>query len=104
MKRSPLVILFVTVVIDLLGFGIILPLLPLYVDHFKGTPVVAGWLTASFSIMQFIFAPIWGRASDIYGRRPLILMSLLGSSLAFFLFGIAPSLLVLFIARIGAGI
>src|SRR5579872_855339 len=104
MKRSPLIILFITVVIDLLGFGIVLPLMPLYVGQFTATPVVAGWLTTSFSIMQFIFAPIWGRASDLYGRRPLILMSLLGSSAAFFLFGIAGSLWVLFVARIGAGI
>lgn len=104
MKRSPLVILFVTVVIDLLGFGIILPLLPLYVKQFDGTPVIAGWLATSFSIMQFLFAPIWGRVSDIHGRRPMILMSLLGSAIAFFLFGIASNLWMLFAARIAAGI
>jgi DHA1 family tetracycline resistance protein-like MFS transporter len=104
MKRSPLIILFITVVIDLLGFGIILPLLPVYVTKFGGSPVIAGWLTTSFSVMQFVFAPIWGRASDLYGRRPLILLSLLGSAIAFFIFGMAGSLLVLFIARIGGGI
>src|SRR5215470_5501545 len=101
MKRSPLVILFITVVIDLLGFGIILPLLPVYVTKFGGSPVIAGWLTTSFSLMQFIFAPIWGRASDLFGRRPLILLSLMGSAVAFFIFGCAGSLLVLFLARIG---
>jgi MFS family permease len=104
MKRSPLAILFITVVIDLLGFGMILPLLPLYVERFGGTPVTAGWLSTSFSIMQFIFAPIWGRVSDLKGRRPMILMSLLGTSFAFFLFGIAQHLWVLFVARIAAGI
>jgi len=104
MKRSPLFILFITVVIDLLGFGIILPLLPLYVKQFDGTPVIAGWLATSFSIMQFLFAPIWGRVSDLHGRRPMILMSLLGSAIAFFLFGIATNLWVLFAARIAAGI
>lgn len=104
MKRSPLIILFITLVIDLLGFGIVLPLLPLYVKKFGGSPVMAGWLTTSFSIMQFIFAPIWGRASDLYGRRPMILLSLIGSALAFFLFGMADSLWMLFAARIGAGI
>jgi len=104
MKRSPLVILFITVVIDLLGFGIILPLLPLYVKQFGGTPVQAGWLATSFSIMQFLFAPIWGRASDLWGRRPLILLSLLGSSFAFLLFGLATGLWMLFAARIAAGI
>ena len=104
MKRSPLVILFVTVVIDLLGFGIILPLLPVYITKFGGTPVVSGWLTASFSIAQFLFSPIWGRASDRWGRRPLILLSLIGSSIAFLVFGLANSLVMLFIGRVGAGI
>ena len=89
MKRSPLVILFITVVIDLLGFGIIFPLLPVYVQKFGGTPVVAGLLTTSFSIAQFIFSPIWGRASDRFGRRPLILLSLFGSAVAFLIFGLA---------------
>lgn len=104
MKRSPLIILFITVVIDLLGFGIILPLLPLYVKQFGGSPVMAGWLTTSFSLMQFIFSPIWGRASDLYGRRPLILLSLIGSTIAFLIFGLANSLIVLFAARIAGGI
>ena len=104
MKRSPLIILFITVVIDLLGFGIIFPLLPVYVQKFGGTPVVAGLLTTSFSIAQFIFSPIWGRASDRFGRRPLILLSLFGSAVAFLIFGLANSLWVLFAARIGGGI
>ena len=104
MKRSPLLILFITVVIDLLGFGIIMPLLPLYVNRFGGDEVAAGWLTTGFSVMQFAFAPIWGRVSDMRGRRPLILLSLAGSALAFFLFGVAQHLWVLFVARIAAGI
>ncbi len=104
MKRSPLIILFITVVIDLLGFGIILPLLPLYVKQFNGTPVQAGFLTASFSIMQFIFSPIWGRLSDLHGRRPLILFSLFGSAVTFLMFGLASNLWILFAARILAGI
>lgn len=104
MKRSPLIILFITVVIDLLGFGIILPLLPLYVKQFNGTPVQAGFLTASFSVMQFIFSPIWGRLSDLHGRRPLILFSLFGSAVTFLMFGLATNLWILFAARIMAGI
>ncbi len=104
MRRSPLIALFITVVIDLLGFGIILPLLPLYVKQFNGTPTVAGWLAASFSVMQFVFCPIWGRASDRWGRRPLILMGLLGSGIAFLMFGLATSIVWLFAARILAGI
>src|SRR5688572_25012198 len=104
MKRSPLIILFITVVIDLLGFGIILPILPMYVKQFGGGPLVTGWLTTSFSLMQFIFAPIWGRASDLYGRRPFILLGLIGSTVAFLIFAYATNLWVLFAARVASGI
>lgn len=104
MKRTPLIVLFITVAIDLLGFGIIFPLLPLYVKQFNGTPTIAGWLAASFSVMQFLFCPIWGRASDRWGRRPLILMGLAGSGLAFLMFGLARNIEMLFVARILAGI
>ncbi len=104
MKRSPLIILFVTLFIDLLGFGMILPLLPIYISHYGGGPRVGGALMATFSIMQFVFSPIWGRASDRYGRRPLILMSLAGSALSYFFFGMANSLVVLFAARVASGI
>jgi len=104
MKRTPLIVLFITVAIDLLGFGIIFPLLPLYVKQFNGTPTIAGWLAASFSVMQFLFCPIWGRASDRWGRRPFILMGLLGSGLAFLMFGLARNLEMLFVARILAGV
>ena len=104
MKRSPLIILFITLFIDLLGFGMILPLLPIYITHYGGQPWVGGALMASFSAMQFIFSPIWGRASDRYGRRPLILMSLIGSATSYFFFGMANSLAVLFAARVASGI
>jgi len=104
MKRSPLIILFITLFIDLLGFGMILPLLPIYITHYGGKPWVGGALMATFSFMQFIFSPIWGRASDRYGRRPLILMSLIGSAVSYFFFGMAKSLAVLFAARVASGI
>ncbi len=104
MKRSPLIILALTLFIDLLGFGLILPLLPVYITHYGGKPWVGGALLASFSVAQFIFAPIWGRMSDRYGRRPLILLSLVGSATSFLAFGLAPNLAVLFIARVFAGI
>ena len=104
MKRSPLAILAVTLFLDLLGFGLIIPLIPVYITHYGGKPWVGGVLLALFSTMQFIFAPIWGRLSDRIGRRPLILMSLVGSAVSFLAFGFAPTLLVLFLARIAAGI
>jgi DHA1 family tetracycline resistance protein-like MFS transporter len=104
MKRSPLIVLFITLFIDLLGFGMILPLLPIYITHYGGKPWIGGALMATFSFMQLIFSPIWGRASDRYGRRPLILMSLIGSAVSYFFFGMANSLAVLFAARVASGI
>ncbi len=103
MKRSPIYIVLLTVFIDLLGFGIIIPLLPFYAEHFGATPVTIGVLTASYSFMQFLFVPFWGRLSDKIGRRPIILMSVFGSFISYFIFGIAGSLTVLFISRILAG-
>lgn len=93
-----------TLFIDLLGFGLILPLLPVYIAHFGGKPYVGGLLMATFSTMQFLFAPIWGRASDRYGRRPFILLSLSGSALSYLFFGASTSLAMLFIARVASGI
>jgi MFS transporter, DHA1 family, tetracycline resistance protein len=104
MKRTPLIILFITLFIDLLGFGMIMPLLPNYITHYGGAPWVGGALLASFSAMQFIFSPIWGRVSDTYGRRPMILLSLLGSAVSYFFFGMASNLTVLFAARVASGI
>src|SRR5689334_22423579 len=100
MKNTALAILFVTLFLDLLGFGMILPLIPVYITHYGGAAWIGGFLLASFSTMQFLFAPIWGRLSDRYGRRPLILISLLGSGLSYFMFGAAPYLAVLFAARV----
>jgi multidrug resistance protein len=100
----PLIIVFLTVFIDLLGFGIIIPLLPFYAESFGATALTVGLLATSFSLMQFIFAPVWGRLSDRVGRRPIILLGLLGSCLSYLGFGIATTLTSLFVARIFAGI
>jgi multidrug resistance protein len=103
-KAPPLIIVFVTVFIDLLGFGIIIPLLPFYAETFGATGFTIGLLATSFSLMQFIFAPVWGRVSDRIGRRPIILLGLLGSCLSYLAFGLASTLTTLFLARIFAGI
>jgi multidrug resistance protein len=103
MKRTPAYIVLLTVFIDLLGFGIIIPLLPFYAQHFGASPTVIGLLTASYSFMQFLFVPFWGRLSDKIGRRPIILMSVFGSFISYFIFGLAGSLAVLFISRMLAG-
>ena len=101
---SPLVIIFVTVFIDLLGFGIIIPLLPFYAESFGASALVIGLLGTSFSLMQFLFSPIWGRWSDRIGRKPIILVGLLGSCLSYVTLALANTLVLLFIARIVGGI
>jgi MFS family permease len=125
-QRSALFIVFLVMFIDLLGFGLVLPLLPLYGKGFL-TPLfpgesqaalrggILGLLMASFSAMQFLFAPIWGSISDRRGRRPFLLLGLIGSVVFYALFGFgsdwgiashheALGLVLLFVARIGAGI
>ncbi|HYB96568.1 MAG TPA: MFS transporter [Vicinamibacterales bacterium] len=101
---SPLVIIFVTVFIDLLGFGIIIPLLPFYAESFGASALTIGLLGTSFSLMQFLFSPIWGRWSDKVGRKPIILVGLMGSCLSYLGLALAGSLPILFLARIVGGI
>ncbi len=108
-SKGSLLIIFLTVFIDLLGFGLVLPLLPVYADQFVVDP--QGWqlglLMASFSLMQFIVAPLWGSLSDRIGRRPVLLIGLLGSVIFYSVFAvatIAQSITWLFVSRIGAGI
>lgn len=101
---GPLAIIFVTVFIDLVGFGIIIPMLPFYAEAYGASALQIGLLATSFSLMQFLFAPVWGRLSDRFGRRPIILTGLLGSAVSYFAFGLADSLAMLFVARIVAGI
>jgi MFS family permease len=86
-QRSPLLVVFLTVVIDLLGFGIVLPLLPIYSESFGASGLVVGVLMASFSAMQFLFAPAWGRLSDRIGRRPVLLVSTAGAAVSYAVFG-----------------
>ena len=101
---SPLVVIFITVFIDLLGFGIIIPLLPFYAESFGASAFAIGLLNTSFSLMQFLFSPIWGRWSDRIGRKPIILVGLLGSCLSYVTMALAGSLALLFVARILGGI
>ncbi|MCY2988784.1 MAG: MFS transporter [Planctomycetota bacterium] len=108
-RRGSLLVIFLTVFIDLLGFGMVLPLLPIYAKQFTEDP--HGWrlgmLMAVFSIMQLLFAPVWGRLSDRVGRRPVLIVGLAGSVVFYTLFGLGTiwhSLTLLFVSRIGAGI
>lgn len=103
MNRTPTYLVLLTVFIDLIGFGIIIPLLPFYALHFGATAIVIGLLSSSYSFMQFLFVPFWGQLSDRVGRRPIILMSVTGSFISYLIFGFADSLPVLFVSRILAG-
>lgn len=106
MKRSPLVVIFTTVFIDLVGFGIVIPVLPFYAEgsRFGATPRTVGLLFASYSLMQLIFSPILGRLSDKHGRRPVLLISIIGTGIGFLILGFANTLLLLFVGRILDGI
>ena len=106
MKRSPLLVIFITVFIDLVGFGIVIPVLPFFAEgtKFGATPREVGLLFASYSVVQLIFAPVLGRLSDKYGRRPVLLISLLGTSFGFLILGFATTLWMLFLGRIIDGI
>jgi len=103
---KPILIIFLTVVIDLIGFGIVIPVLPYYVDGdlFNGTPTYYGFIVASYSIMQFFFAPIFGAVSDRYGRRMILFVSLLGTALGFVVVGLATALWMVYAGRILDGI
>lgn len=101
--KSPLVIIFLTVFIDLIGFGIIIPLSPFLAKEYGADEIDVGILQASYSLMQFLFSPFWGRLSDRYGRRPIILLSVLGCSLSYFLFAFSSSFWMLVVARSLAG-
>ena len=106
MKRSPLIVIFTTVFIDLVGFGIVIPVLPYYTEgtRFNGTPRTVGLLFASYSIMQLIFSPILGGLSDKHGRRPILLISIIGTGIGFLILGFATTLWMLFAGRILDGI
>ncbi len=89
MNRKPsLLVIFLTVFIDLIGFGIVVPLVPIYSRHYGAGGWVIGAIIASFSAMQFIFAPIWGRLSDHHGRRPILLISTACASVSYVIFAI----------------
>lgn len=111
MKSKPsLLVIFLTVFLDLVGFGIVLPLLPIFARSLEASGVVIGCLMASYSAMQFLFAPVWGRISDRVGRRPILLLSTAGAVVSYALFAIGSAqtgttaLVLLFAARTFAGI
>ena len=104
MKKNALFVIFMTVFVDLVGFGIIIPLTPFLSRKLGATPFEIGALMTVYSLMQFLMSPFWGSLSDRLGRRPIILVSLLVSSLSHLGFAFSTTLVGLFLARMFAGI
>ena len=103
-KKIALFTMFFVVLIDLMGFGIILPLLPFYASKFDASPVVVGLLYSVYSLAQLIFSPLWGSWSDKIGRRPVMLISTLGAAISYIVFSFSHTLGLLFFSRALAGI
>lgn len=101
--KMALLLIFLTVFIDLVGFGIIIPVLPKFATDFGADAFTVGFLVMSYSLMQFFLTPFWGRLSDRVGRRPILLISLAASTIGYLIWGGANSLLLLFLSRIVAG-
>lgn len=110
MRKPSVLVIFLTVFIDLIGFGIVLPLLPMYSRNLGASGLLIGVIQASYSAMQFLFAPSWGRLSDRIGRRPVLLISTAGAAISYVIFAIGcgmpghVGLWVVFASRIFAGI
>jgi DHA1 family tetracycline resistance protein-like MFS transporter len=104
MDRRRLTVIFIIVFVDVLGFGLILPLLPYYATELGASPTVIGALVASYALAQVIGVPILGRASDIYGRRPILILCILGTTAGFLILGFASTLWMLFLGRIIDGL
>jgi len=96
--------IWTTVAVDLIGFGVVLPLLPLYATRFHASAFTVGAMFASFSVAQLLFAPVWGRVSDRVGRKPVLILSLVGTAAGTLLTGLAGSLALLFVGRIVDGV
>ncbi len=104
MRRASLFVLFLTVFIDLIGFGMVIPFLSFYAREYGASGFAVGAVVGIYSIMQFFFAPVWGRLSDRVGRRPILLVSLVASTTGYLLFAFSHSLAILFVSRVIAGI
>lgn len=104
MRRTSLLVLFLTVFIDLIGFGMVIPFLSFYAREYGASGLTVGAVVGIYSIMQFFFAPVWGRLSDRVGRRPVLLISLTASTTGYLLFAFAHGLGLLFLSRVIAGI
>jgi DHA1 family multidrug resistance protein-like MFS transporter len=103
-SRKNLFILSFTLLVVMLGYGMVMPIMPFYIEHFGAGGTELGWLMSTYSLMQLICAPIWGILSDRYGRKPILAVGVLGYAITLFMFGLANTFVMLFIARSLSGI
>jgi len=103
-QKRQMIVLFLTLLMVMVGFGIILPIMPFYAQSMGASATHLGLLFATYSLMQFIFSPLWGRYSDRVGRRPVLIVGLMGMALSFVLFGLAQALWMLYAARVLGGL
>lgn len=99
-RKTQFIVIFLTILLSTIGFGVCIPVLPLYAEQFGATELQNGLLVGVFSLMVFVAAPLWGKLSDRIGRRPVLIISVLGSALGYFLMGWADTLWLLFVSRI----
>jgi MFS transporter, DHA1 family, tetracycline resistance protein len=104
MKQASLFVIFLTVFIDLIGFGLVMPIFPVYIKTMGATNIEIGMITAAYALMNFIFTPLLGSYSDRFGRRPILLATISINVIAFFIFGLANSLPILILSRLFSGI
>ncbi|MEI7591337.1 MAG: MFS transporter, partial [Deltaproteobacteria bacterium] len=103
-KNASLGIIFLTIFINMVGFGIVIPVLPFYAQRFGATPWQIGWLLGVFSLIQFLIAPILGQLSDRFGRRPILFVGAIGTAVGFAIMGAGQTLAMLFLGRIIDGL
>ncbi|UMZ72796.1 Tetracycline resistance protein, class B [Natranaerofaba carboxydovora] len=103
MKQKNMIILFISLVVVMMGYGIAMPVLPFYIESMGGRGIHFGLLIASYGVMQLLFAPVWGNLSDKYGRKPMLLVGMMGLGLAMALFALATELWMLYAAQVMSG-
>src|SRR6266480_2994437 len=103
-RGSPLLPIFLIVMVDVLGLTILLPLLPFYAEHFGASPTVVGLLVSTYAICQLVAGPVLGQISDRVGRKPVLLVSQIGTFVGFLVLAFAPNLFVVFLARVIDGV
>ncbi|HLW75962.1 MAG TPA: MFS transporter, partial [Bryobacteraceae bacterium] len=101
--RSPLLPIFLIVAVDVLGLTIMIPLLPFYAERFGASPAMVGWLIGVYAACQLVSGPLLGRASDFTGRKPLLIVSQIGTLIGFLMLAFAPNLWIIFLARVVDG-